>query len=198
MQYWTEVGRARYAGKVQMLSEDQQLKAQVLEIFGGGERLEAQGTVWHLLPRSEARKAPSETDKSKKTGNASSAPIIIQSSSMKYLSAGNALAYSGGVTLHSGDLDLSSGSLNAMLDKEGKSVEHATASEKVLIRQGDRQCKGEVADWYVDPGKFIVVGSPAEVYDPGRGRSFARRLTSFSSDDRILLENPDNKLFNVK
>jgi len=41
----------------------------------------------------------------------------------------------------------------------------------------------------LDPGIFVVLGNPAEAYDPERGRSFARRLTYFRSNDTILLEN---------
>jgi lipopolysaccharide export system protein LptA len=94
----------------------------------------------------------------------------------------------GNVTLHSGDLDLSSGSLDAVLDETGKRIDRATAKGKVLIHHQNRECKGDTADYYLNPGKFVVVGNPAEIYDPEKGRSFARRLTSFIADDRILIE----------
>jgi lipopolysaccharide export system protein LptA len=191
MQYWTEGDHARYTGKAQLLSENQQLRAQVLEIYGGGDRVEAQGEVRHVVPGKERSKPASQTNKPKETRNSANGPVTIQSSNLKYLKEDNELFYSGNVSLHSTDLSLTSGTLDAILDKEGKQVERATAREKVLIHQeGGRECKGGKADWYLDPGKYVVIGEPAEVYDPGRGRSFARRLTSFTADDRILLENP--------
>jgi len=45
-----------------------------------------------------------------------------------------------------------------------------------------------MAQYYADSKKVIVTGNPAEVFDPARGRSSARRLTSSTSDDTILLE----------
>jgi lipopolysaccharide export system protein LptA len=187
MQYWTESGQARYKGNVRLLSEDQQLQTQFLDIFGGGERIEAQGGVRHLISRKDVAEASLPSNKPKGTGNSQSAPILVKSSRLNYSKGSGALAYSGNVTVRSGNLSLSSGTLDAFLDKE-KRFEHATARGEVQIRQGDRECMGEVADWFVDTGKLVVSGNPAEVYDPGRGRSFARRLTSFSADDRILLE----------
>ncbi len=189
MQYWSEAGRSRYTGKVQWLSENQQLQAQILELFEGGERVEAHGDVRHLVT-GNVRQTGSQPDKSKPARSSadSSSPVTIQSSGLKYIKESNALNYSGNVLLRSGDLSLSSTSLDATLDQERKNVERATAHGKVLIRQGARECKGETADYYLDPGKYVVVGNPAEVYDPGRGRSFARRLTSFTTDDTILLE----------
>ena len=76
-----------------------------------------------------------------------------------------------------------------MLDKTGNRIDHTIARGKVLIHQGDRECKGEQAEYYLDAGRSEVLGNPAEVYDPGQGRSFARRLTWSRADDRILLEN---------
>ncbi len=187
MQYWSEAGRSRYTGKAKWLSENQQLQAQVLELFGGGERVEAHGEVRHLVTGNVRENGP-QSDKSKPAGNSTSSPVNIQSSDLKYIKESNAINYSGNVLLRSGDLSLSSTSLDATLDQERKNVERATAHGKVLIRQGARECKGETADYYLDPGKYVVVGHPAEVYDPGRGRSFARRLTSFTTDDTILLE----------
>ena len=80
-------------------------------------------------------------------------------------------------------------SLDGLIAGDGRSVEHATARGKVQIRQGARICKGDTADYYLNPQKFVLLGNPAEVNDPEKGRSYAGRLTSFIADDRILLEN---------
>ena len=55
--------------------------------------------------------------------------------------------------------------------------------------QSGREVKGEMADYFPRPGKFVVTGNPARISDPGKGKSAARRLTFFTTDDRILLEN---------
>ena len=86
------------------------------------------------------------------------------------------------------DFTLTSGTLEALLDEEGKALLRATAKENVVVRKGNRECKGDVAYYYDDPERFEVVGTPAELFDPERGRSFSPRLTSNVADDRILLE----------
>ncbi len=191
LQYWMENQRARYSGSVQLLSENGQLQSRELEIFGAGNQVEARGDIVHLVPISEASGAtetrPPQTE-AKKARNSENVPMIIKSSRLRYLKEKNSITYTGNVTLRSRDVNLSSASLDAVLDKQGKRIERATAKGKVAIRQGARECKGETADYYLDPGKFVVTGEPAEIYDPGKGRSFARRLTSFTTDDRILIE----------
>jgi len=107
---------------------------------------------------------------------------------MAYLKEKNKITYSGQVTLDSKDVDLSSDELDAVPDANGKKIERATARGNVVVHSGARLCKGDVADYQMDSGKFVVTGTPAEVFDPDKGRSFARRLTSSTADDTILLE----------
>lgn len=177
MRYWEESRRALYTGDVRFLSEEQQLQAQVLEIVGGGEQIEANGRIRHFVPAKQ------------ESGIRGDSPILIRSSSLKYVRGKNALTYSGDVTLNSEDVSMAAALVDAILSPDGKTVERATARKEVLIRQKARECRGDSADWYLEPGKFVVLGEPAEVYDPERGRSFARRLTSFTGNDRIVLEN---------
>jgi hypothetical protein len=60
---------------------------------------------------------------------------------------------------------------------------------KVRIVQAGREARGDAAEYYLDPGKFVLTGNMATMVDPTRGQSWARRLTFFISDDRIQLEN---------
>ncbi len=188
----TEDEYIRYSAKVQLLSESQHLQAQMLEIFGGGERVEAQGKILHIIFSSAGSNNILETDKF--PDSTKREPMIIRSGKLNYSREDKALAYSGNVRLESGDLEVSSNSLDAELDDEEKNVESAIArgsadgGEQVFIRQGGRECRGDIAYWYLDPGKFEVIGNPAEAYDPERGRSSAHRLTYFTADDRIRLE----------
>ena len=78
--------------------------------------------------------------------------------------------------------------IDVFFGDNGQKIEHATARNKVLVNQKERECKGETAQYYLNLGKVVVVGNPAEVYEPEKGRSFARKLTIFTADDRILLE----------
>jgi LPS export ABC transporter protein LptC len=194
MRYGTEDGRTRYETKVQLLSESQQLQAQMLEILGHGDRVEAQGEILHLISDGEKSSNTLDGGKSGEPSNSEKEPIIIRSSRLQYSRGDRTLAYSGNVRLKSGDLELFSRSLDAVLDDAEKDIKSAIAhgdaeyQEEVLIRQGIKEYKGDVAYWYLDPGKFVLIGDPAEANDPERGRSSAHRLTYFTADDRILLE----------
>jgi lipopolysaccharide export system protein LptA len=182
----------RYSGQVQLLSESQHLQAQMLDILGGGDRVEAQGGILHIISGGGGPNDAMESGKSPESANKE--PMIIRSRELKYSREDKTLAYSGNVRLETGDLNVTSNSLDAALDDDEKNVESAIArgsengSERVFIRQGGRECRGDTAYWYLDPGKFEVIGNPAEAYDPERGRSFAHRLTYFTADDRIRLE----------
>lgn len=188
LQYWTENGRARYTGRVQLLSESGQLQTKSLEVAKGGERVDAEGEVVHLMPGRESSASGASKEEPKKASNSGDLPMIIESSGMTYLKEKNAITYMGNVRLRHDTLNLSSGSLEAVLDKRGNRVESATARDNVVIHQLDRECKGDTAHYYLNPGKFVVVGNPAEIVDPGKGRSYARRLTFFTADDRILID----------
>ncbi len=198
MQYWTDESRARYAGNVQLLAEDGQLQANTLLIYHGGDQVDAQEYVRHLLFRRAANNglkqsgAKVQTNATRRGGESSSGPIEIRCAGLRYVKEQNSIHYSGGVKLNYEDISMVSDSLDATLDKEGKQIERATARGKISIHQEDRRVRGDTADYYLDPGKFVVEGNKAEmeVRDPqGLRKCSARRLTFFTADDRILLEN---------
>ena len=184
MRYWADSGRLLYTGNVHSLSENQELRADKLDISEKLEQVDAQGSIRHLISKQESPGSkpsnPSETSVDRLTA--------IQSSAMNYFKDKNKINYSGKVTLHSKDVDLSSDDLDAIPDSDGKKIEQATARGNVVVHYGARLCKGDIADYFMNSGRFIVTGKPAEVYDPEKGRSFARRLTSSTADDTILLE----------
>jgi LPS export ABC transporter protein LptC len=192
MLYWTDTGRAQYTGKVHMVSENQHLQADTLNISSGLEQVGAQGSVLHRILKDFSNADASKQSKPKQVQATADAPTTIQSSTMQYLKKDNLLRYSGKVTLHSKDMDLSSDNLDAILDPDGK-PKHLTARNNVAVNIGDSKGKGDVADYYTEPEKYIELtgkpGKPAEFYEPGRGRSFAHRLKYFDADGRILLGN---------
>ena len=108
---------------------------------------------------------------------------------MKFKRQENSISYSGNVVMDSDDLNVTSATLDATFDKEGN-VQTATARTKVLMHKADREGKGDSAEWFLEPGKFVLIGNPAEVRDLADGRTFkGHRLTSFRADDTMLLEN---------
>jgi lipopolysaccharide assembly outer membrane protein LptD (OstA) len=197
MEFWTESSRARYSGRVQMLSEDSQLSARALEFNDGGSEVEADGDIRHLLLRREgatadraAGKKASPPAKSKSKPTPRTSPVLVQSGHMKYLKEQNTVQYSNNVTLQSDDIWMNADSVDAVLGDDRKTIERATARGKLHIRQAGREIKGQNGDYYLNLGKCVVTGNPAEISDPEKAKSVARRLTFFTTDDRILVENP--------
>jgi len=185
MQHWTAQGRSRYAGAVRLLSESGQLEAKELEIFDSGDRVEASGDLVHRILRVEqpAAAAVPPAERNKKPSQ-----VTIRAPRLRYLRGENAAHYSGGSVLTSDEAVLRCESLDVVLDADGKRVERAAARGGVDVRQQGREARGEMADYYLLPGKFVVTGNLAQIVDPQRGKSSARRLTFFTTDDKILLE----------
>jgi LPS export ABC transporter protein LptC len=182
MRYWTETGRVLYSVNVHALSENQDLTTDELEITDGLNQLSARGAVRHLLSKKD------QGNSSKGLQPAADLLTEVESTAMTYSKAKNQISYSGNVALHSRDLDLKADNLDAVPANDERSLKQATASGKVVLHMGARVCKGGNAEYYADSGRVIVTGHPAEVIDPSRGRSTARRLTYSTSDDTILLE----------
>jgi lipopolysaccharide transport protein LptA len=189
MLYWIEARRARYEGKVQALSENGQLQAGRLDILNGGERVEAQDSVRHYIPQRVASKPGERADKTREKLRASNAEMTIQSSNLKYERQKNTILYGGRVAIQSGDLNVSSDTLEALFAKNGGGIERATARGQVRIRQNETEGKADVADYYLNPQKFVLTGNPAEINEPGKVRSSAPQLTYLIADDRILFGN---------
>jgi LPS export ABC transporter protein LptC len=195
MHYWSEEERARYTGHVQMLSESGQLQAQILDIFDSGQRVEAQGDVLHLISRIEPQNRDQSPKQLQETAPKSGAapsqdsPLRIRCGSLQFLRKENIMHYAGKATVQSDDLWMSADSLDAMLTEDQRRIDRAIAKKNLFIRQGEREVQGDQCEYYLNPGKFIVTGNLAQIRDPVRGKSSARRLTFFTTDDRILLEN---------
>ncbi len=192
MEYWSVEERARYSGGVQLLAEETQLAAASLERLQGGDLILAEGNVTHLI-LGRGQTLRSTPRKSNSTLESGIGPTRVQSDRMRYAQTNRTIYYSGSVRMHSRDIDVSCASMDAVLDETGKQFEHAVAREHVQMRQGERTINGDIAEYFPTPGKVVVSGNPAEIYDPARrGKSQARRLTFFTTDDRILLDSPLN------
>jgi lipopolysaccharide export system protein LptA len=187
MRYWADTGRVLYSRHVHVLSENQDLTTDELEITAGLDRVNARGSVRHLLSRGEARNSSAD---GRRKGVQTSADLQtdVESSAMTYSKAKNEINYQGNVSLHSRAMDLTADNLDAVPDSDEKGLQQATARGNVVLRMGERICRGDFAQYHGDSGKVIVTGTPVQVIDPTKGRSFGRRLTSSTTDDTILLE----------
>jgi lipopolysaccharide transport protein LptA/LPS export ABC transporter protein LptC len=186
MHYWIAERRARYAGKVQVLSENGQLRAGRLDIIEGGDRVEAQDSIRHYIPQREVSKDAEQADKIKAKGNLFNAEMTIQSSTLKYGKQKNTILYGGRVAVRSGDLTLSSDTLEVEVTEKSGGIDRATARGKVYVRQKGKEGSADVAEYFLSPHRFVLTGNPAEIHEPGKVRTSAAQLTYLIADDRIL------------
>lgn len=194
MEYWTDTSEARYSGKVQMLSESSQLSARSLNFKDAGSQVVAEGDVRHLLSRAQGqdkKKTAGQKPESKSApdskSKSSDSPVLVQCMRLQYSKDRNSIHYEGEVTLQSDDMWMASDSLDALIRPDGKEIERAAARGQLYLKQAGREVHGQDGDYDLQSGKIVVTGSPAEVRDPLKGKSSARRLTFFTADDRILL-----------
>lgn len=197
MAYFVERSQVQYDGNVQLLAESGQLQADTLILSDSGESVEARGSVNHLiLARHESYNQSGDGSSVGVEAEPTipSGHVQVRSKRLDYLQKEAMIRYSGGVVLSYGDTIMSSEVVDAIMDHTGKRVERATAQGKINIQQDGREVKGERAEYFLEPGKFVVTGKSAQIYDPTRGRSFASRLTFFTSSDRILLDDGSGAL----
>jgi hypothetical protein len=92
------------------------------------------------------------------------------------------------VLLDSSDAKVWANVMDAFFSSGGD-IERATADGNLRITQAGREVKGSHLEYSVAEGKFVVTGSPVELYGYAKnGKSTGRRLTFFAANDRILLE----------
>lgn len=183
MQYFSESSQARYTGNVLLLSKEQRLQSEQMDILNGGEQLTAQGQIRHFLYG-----VGTQNEGRNKKRNSDNMTISVQSVKMKYLKETDKVTYNGSVYLQSTDYDVASEVLDVQWDKEAKKIKKATAREKVIIHKENRVGKGEFAEYYLNPERFEIVGSPAKIDDPQKGRASGPRLTFYVAEDKIRLE----------
>jgi len=193
MDHMVETGHTLYTGNVQLLSDEQQLQAEKLEILNGGEIVDAAGRIRHRIFRNRisadkrTRIGDSSVAASKDDGNAAGLPINIESSNFKYLKDIKTFTYSGEISLKSSDLQLKSGTLKAVLNDSGEDIQWARAENEVVFYKGKWECRGDVGYYFLEPERIEVEGDPAVCIDAEGMKPSAPRLTYNVADDRILL-----------
>ena len=198
MEYHTNKGPIQYTKNVYLLSEDQQLQADILEILDNGDHIIAEGGIVHRILRNPMLESQGKSDKQVPASRSNDKekiedrPILIKSNKLEYVKTANTVTYSENVSLSSGDLLLESGNLEAVLNDEGNTIEKATATRDVVVFKEHWKCQGEIAYYFSDPERYVVLGSPLEFFDPTGVHSFPHRLTYIVADDRIQMEGRNN------
>ena len=168
LRYRPSDGRFHFSGGVVALTEIQQLAAREITFDGDG-NMTAVGGVLHRIEESGAA-------------------AIIESGRMEYRQGEGLISYSGKVEMRSKEMIFYADVLNVMLDDEAKELRRVVAEGNVLVRHEGRVCRGDAAEWVTASSNSIITGNPAMCDDPERGRSTARRLTYYQSQDRVTLD----------
>jgi LPS export ABC transporter protein LptC len=185
MQYSSESEKAIYTGNVLLLSNKQRLQSERLEILNGGKQLIAQGQIRHFINRT----GPQNGSRKKKR-NSDDMPISVQGAKMNYARVKDAdiITYSGNVYMQSTDYDIASEVLDIQWNNEEKKIIKATARDKVVVHKENRVGKGEFAEYYLNPERFEIFGSPAKIDDPTtKMRASGPRLTFDVAEDSLRL-----------
>jgi lipopolysaccharide export system protein LptA len=191
MLYSASQARLRYSGKINLLSANSQLQADVLEILNRGAGVEALGNVRHLIlgfwsagkemsgPTGRSPTGKSD-DKAKMADQA-----LIRSARLQYSRNENLIHYEGRVLLESAKAIVRADTMDAYLDAEGRSIERGHARGKLVITQPGREVTGDEAEYLLSQGKIVVTGNLAQLKDKLKGTTQAPQLTFYTTDDRI-------------
>jgi len=101
--------------------------------------------------------------------------------------------YSGGATLERPNMIVKGQDIHAFLrnDSNDSSLDHATADGHVEVHETaldrTRDASSEHAEYYVDEDKVILEGGQPRFIDSMRGTTLGKKLTWYSSDDRLLV-----------
>jgi len=101
--------------------------------------------------------------------------------------------YSGGAILERSNMTVKGQDIHAYLrnDSNDSSLDHAIADGHVELHETaldrTREASSEHAEYYVDEDKVILEGGQPRFIDSTRGTTRGRKLTWYSSDDKLLV-----------
>ena len=174
MRYRLANEQMQFLGDVWVLTEGQQLHGLEL-LMEGSERMTVHGDVAHRIWQAN-------------TVGAKTVSAFVESNDMEYRRHDGTIRYLGGVSLKSDELLLSADTLDVLLDEAAANFRSVQAVGEVVVRHEERVVRGDTAEWEMSSGRVIVTGDPAEIDDPARGKSFARRLAYVQNGNSITLE----------
>lgn len=180
----------RYEGNALMWQGSNRLQADRIDIDRRNGRLQAQGNVFSQMLDKAA------TAKQKR------GPVytLVRAPEMSYSDKERLANYRGGVMLTRGPMIVNSRELRAFLTadgKEGSSLDHAFADGSVKIvettPQRTRTGTSEHAEYWVAEERVLLHGGEPQIVDSLKGTTKGRRLTYFSSSDKLMVEGGQNQ-----
>lgn len=122
------------------------------------------------------------------SGSAAGRTIELGGRDMAYRSEARTLILTGKAYVRLADAGLESGTVSAVLGREGKTVESLSAATAVAVSSGRFTGRSESASYLAATRRITLTGRPVLTDDKG-GSARGDKLTFDLSDDKILIEN---------
>ncbi len=215
----TTSGHVIYTGHARLWQGDSVLQAEQIEVWRDDKKLVATGNVVAVFPQAAGPelKAPGPALPGTKTGQAASAnaphgPTLweIHAPMLTYWSDTGKAHLEGGVTAHSQEGAMESGTLDVFLTaapsagtSAGTATEVAAAKTAgggtrqldralalggVKVHQADRTGSAEQADYTAADGRFVLSGGNPTITDASSDTTTGHSLTFFVANDTILID----------
>jgi len=134
-------------------------------------------------------------------------PVNITAAEMRYLDDKRTAHFEGGVLAKGSDGTLISDRATAYLLPKGQTnapaktesgtvtnsevpsqLDKIVADGQVVVQQPTRRGNGDHLVYYAGPGKYLLTGAPATIFDAVKGNSRGDTLTFYNRDDRVIVE----------
>jgi LPS export ABC transporter protein LptC/lipopolysaccharide transport protein LptA len=148
----------------------------IVELAGGGRKLEAAGSV-------ASRLHPADAPKEGK------APALVEgrAKEMAYDEATRTIVYKGDVVIKQGDIQTTSPAATLKLAEGGGAITSLRAGEPVEVQQGPRKATGAWANYTPADETMVLTGEKVVLKDPSQELE-GRSLTFHVGDARILVD----------
>jgi lipopolysaccharide export system protein LptA len=216
----SDTGKALYTGHARLWQTDETVDADSIELDRDTKEVHAAGNVHAVFvtqSNSNSPNPPASTAQQAKT----SQPTLwrVHAPRMTYSDLNLQAHLEGGFTADSQQLAIAGGTGDLYFTRSqtaapapgsqaasnansspaganesapGTALDHATASEHVTVRQGDRHGAGELGQYSATAGTFTLSGGHPTFTDASGNTTSGRQLTFYLADDTILVQSDEN------
>jgi lipopolysaccharide transport protein LptA len=116
--------------------------------------------------------------------------LTITSEAMAYFPKEKRIGFTGGCTLVSPEIHMTSVTLDIRFKEDGQEMDRMLAKGKILIVQEKKEGRGEEAVYDLKAETVVLTGNPVLI-DKDKGVTEGDKLTFDLSNDKILIENKE-------
>src|SRR5436305_1822553 len=171
-------GRAVYSGSARMWQDDNYVRGDSLTLYREERRMETWGHVQSALYQAKQT-----------TGNATAVvPAFATAEFMRYSDPERLLHYENNVDIKQGTDRMTSGVADGYLQKDVNEVERTISQRSVTIIQPGRRGTGDWCQYTTTDEVAVLTGNPAHVEDAEQGTTDGNRLTMYSRENRVVVD----------